>query len=51
MSLGVFTFERATKNTKRFSRENDDGRSEVQYVQSPSSPSWAIRTLSRSSSG
>jgi hypothetical protein len=33
VSLGVFTFERATKNTKRFAREIDNGRSEVQYVQ------------------
>lgn len=33
VSLGVYEFERETGNTKRFSREDDDGRTETQYVQ------------------
>jgi hypothetical protein len=33
VSLGVFSFERETRNTKRFSREDEDGRIETQYVQ------------------
>jgi hypothetical protein len=32
VSLGVFTLERETKRTKRFSREDDDGHTEIQYV-------------------
>ena len=32
VSLGVFPFERATKNTKRFTAEDENGRGQTHYV-------------------
>lgn len=33
VSLGVFSFEKETENTKRFSQAVEDGRDKTQYVQ------------------
>lgn len=32
LDMGVYYFERETPNTKRFSRENENGRKETIYI-------------------
>lgn len=44
VDIGTYTFERSTKNTHVFSRENAAGRLETQYVQKTDLPEGVTPT-------